>query len=64
MPGGWLDTEESQRLLGFQRHSYQDSLDELRRSVGLARWFVGLVAPRARKFLLRYSEPYQRRRMA
>ncbi len=58
--GGFLDTRESQALLAYQKHSFEDYLAELRRGLGLKRWGVGLFSPFARRFLLNHSERYQR----
>jgi UDP-glucose 4-epimerase len=61
--GDWLDTRESQRVLGdYQQHSWADFAAELRQAIGLRRWGVGLLAPFARSYMLRYSECYQRSR--
>lgn len=61
--GDWLDTRESLEVLGdYQRRNLADFAAELRRSVGLKRWGVGLLAPFARNYMLRYSECYQRSR--
>lgn len=43
--GDWLDTDESQHLLQFQRHSLDDILDELRRSLGPMRHLLKAFAP-------------------
>lgn len=55
----WLDTEESQRLLHYQRSSFDDILEQLRRIVGPRRHLTALVRPVARWYLLRMS-PYTR----
>jgi nucleoside-diphosphate-sugar epimerase len=49
----WVDTEESQRLLGFQRFSFVDVLADLR--AGLPWWTGGLrpFAPMLRRLLIR-----------
>lgn len=57
--GDWLDTEESQRLLRYQHHTYQDFLNEVTKNLGLKRFGVGLMAPFVRRFLLRYSAAYK-----
>ena len=57
--GDWLDTEESQRLLDFQRHSYDDFLAEVSQNLGFKRFGMGLMAPFVRRFLLRYSDSYR-----
>jgi nucleoside-diphosphate-sugar epimerase len=63
--GDWLDTQESVELLGnYQRHSFADFVSELRQNVGIRRWGVGLLAPFARTYMLRYSASYQRSRRA
>jgi nucleoside-diphosphate-sugar epimerase len=38
--GDWVDTEESQRLLQFQRHGMDDIVTELRRKIG---WMYGPI---------------------
>ncbi len=57
--GDWLDTEESQRLLDFQHHSYDDFLAEVSQNLGFKRFGMGLMAPFVRRFLLRYSDAYR-----
>jgi nucleoside-diphosphate-sugar epimerase len=59
--GDWLDTEESERLLHFQRHSHADFLEETRAMVGRQRVGMKLLAPLLRRFLLRYSPTYSAR---
>jgi nucleoside-diphosphate-sugar epimerase len=56
----WLDTEESQRLLDYQRYSFDDIIAHLTRLYGYQRPFVELVRPIARWWVLRLS-PYYRR---
>ena len=60
--GDWMDTEESQRLLDYQRHTFDDFLDEVGTQFGLKRLGVKLVAPLVRRVLLRYSEAYKKSR--
>ena len=55
--GDWLDTEESQRLLNFQRNNLEDMTAELRREAGWRYWLVRLMAPLVRKKMLSHS-PY------
>ena len=43
--GDWLDTEESQKLLQFQRHSIDDIITSMRRSVGPLRYLLTLASP-------------------
>jgi UDP-glucose 4-epimerase len=59
--GDWLDTQESQHLLAYQRHDHQDFLAEIGRNFGLKKWGISLARPLVRRLLLRYSEPYARR---
>jgi len=49
--GDWLDTDESQRLLAFQRHSLDDILAEFRAKAGYRRWLLTLVAPLVHHFI-------------
>ena len=58
----WLDTEESQRLLHYQRYSFDDIMKHLKQSVGYQRILTSLVGPLARKWLLRMSPYYKKRR--
>ncbi len=58
--GDWVDTDESQRLLSFQRHSLDDILRELRTSLGLARWVLKATAPLAGWFIARQSPHFSR----
>jgi nucleoside-diphosphate-sugar epimerase len=53
----WLDTEESQRLLHYQRHSFQDFLSDLRGVMGIQPMLVRIISPVVRWSLLRTS-PY------
>lgn len=53
----WLDSEESQRLLRYQRSSFDDILRDLARAIGPARLLTPLVRPVARWWILRMS-PY------
>ncbi|HET8883372.1 MAG TPA: NAD(P)-dependent oxidoreductase [Solimonas sp.] len=43
--GDWVDTDESQRLLRFQRHTLDDILGELRASLGRTRCLLRAAAP-------------------
>lgn len=54
----WLDTEESQRLLQYQRHTYEDFLDHLRRELGYRRYLGKLFGPLVIRRLLRQSPYY------
>lgn len=54
----WLDTEESQRLLAYQRASFEEIVQQLAGIVGYKRRLTALVRPAARWYLLRMSSFY------
>ena len=56
----WVDTEESQKELEYQRYSYLDHLRDAKKETGLSRYFIRLVSPLARRILVRKS-PYRNR---
>ena len=51
----WMDTAEAQALLGFQQHSWEDTLRDVGANVGRVRHLLPLVAPAARVLLARRS---------
>jgi nucleoside-diphosphate-sugar epimerase len=53
----WIDTEESQRLLEYQWHSFDDFIEELRSSIGWKRFFIRLSSWFVRRNLEKKS-PY------
>lgn len=55
----WFDTEESQRLLDYQRHDIDDYIRELQELLGWKRWFVGMVRPFVRRYMLSKSPYYK-----
>jgi hypothetical protein len=55
----WLDTEESQRLLNYQRYSFDDIIQHLTRIIGYKRLLTALVSPAARWWILRMSPFYK-----
>ena len=55
----WLDTTESQHLLHYQRSSFEDIIRDLSQLVGYRKYFVPLVRPAVRWWILRMS-PYLR----
>ncbi|HSB95453.1 MAG TPA: NAD(P)-dependent oxidoreductase [Spongiibacteraceae bacterium] len=57
--GDWLDTKESQALLKFQRHSLQDFYAWATKKAGIKRYLIKLIAPLARKEILKQSPYYQ-----
>jgi UDP-glucose 4-epimerase len=57
----WLDTEESQRLLNYQRYSFDDIMEQITRIVGFQRHLTALVRPIGRWYILRMSPFYRSR---
>ncbi len=55
----WLDTEESQRLLNYQRFSFDEIIQQLTRKVGYKRQLTMMMRPVARWYLLRMSPFYR-----
>lgn len=55
----WLDTTDSEALLHYQAHTYEDYLVEMRKNLGLMRHFIRLFAPVVRRRIVRAS-PYYR----
>lgn len=60
----WLDTEESQAILDYQRHCFADLVDQLRHASRRTRPFVRALSPFIRWFLLRYSDAWQAHKSA
>jgi nucleoside-diphosphate-sugar epimerase len=56
----WIDTEESQKELEYQRYSYSDHLRDAKKEAGLSRYLIRLVSPIARRILVKKS-PYRNR---
>jgi UDP-glucose 4-epimerase len=61
-PTDWVDTVESQRLLKYQQRDLGDYLSEMRRILGARRYLIRLFRPLVRRWLLRKSPFYGRRR--
>ena len=59
-PTDWMDTEESERLLHYQRRTLDDYAADLRQLLGFRRALVRLFRPIVRWWLLRQS-PYWHR---
>jgi len=55
----WLDTEESQRLLNYQRYSFDEIIQQIAGNAVVQRRLTALVRPIARWFLLRMSPFYR-----
>ncbi len=54
----WMDTEEAQRLLDFQRRTLDDYANELRDGLGFRRYLIWLFKPIARRRMLAMSPYY------
>lgn len=53
----WLDTSDSQALLQYQRHTFEDILRETRAQIGARRHITRLLRPLVMRYILRMS-PY------
>ena len=58
-PTDWLDTQESQEILGYQRHTLEDYVQDMRARLGPRVLFVRAFRPLVRALLLSQS-PYHR----
>ncbi|MEM7435615.1 MAG: NAD(P)-dependent oxidoreductase [Myxococcota bacterium] len=57
----WLDTAESQALLAYQEHTFDDFIREFRHASRRTRPFVRALSPIIRWYLLRYSDAWNGR---
>lgn len=57
----WLETDESQSLLRYQRISFDEFIRQLRKESRLSRPLVRMVSPLIRSYMLRYSDAWQNR---
>ena len=55
----WLDTAESQRILQYQQHSFEDFVQEVAASLGYRRYLIRLFAPLVRRWMLSKSPHYR-----
>lgn len=58
----WLDTTESQRLLNYQQHTFEDFVQEVASLLGYKRYLIPLVRPLARRWMLGKSPYYRDKR--
>jgi len=58
----WLDTSESQRLLNYQQHSFDDFVQEVASLLGFKRYLIPLFRPLARRWILGKSPYYKVKR--
>lgn len=56
----WLDTEESEALLHYQRHTFDDIAEAIAASLGWKRRLASVASPLARAAILRLSPYYGR----
>lgn len=57
----WLDTEESQRLLKYQRYTFVDHIAGMKQSLGWQIYAIRVLSPLIRYSLLRQSKYYRQR---
>ena len=58
----WLDTDESQALLGYQQTSFDAFIGQLRKASRFTRPLARMFSPLIRWFMLRYSDAWQARK--
>jgi nucleoside-diphosphate-sugar epimerase len=58
----WVDTDESQRLLRYQRHGFGDIAEAIAKSLGWKRRLVPVASPVVRAAMLRLSPYHGKRR--
>ncbi|MFX1425591.1 MAG: NAD-dependent epimerase/dehydratase family protein [Promethearchaeota archaeon] len=56
---GFMTTDKSQTLLQYQRHTIDDYFDAVRKKVAISHFFMTMVRPLARKYLLYKSHYYR-----
>jgi len=56
--GGWMDTSDSQRVLNYQRHSFEEYLAEFSQRVGWRQYLLRLFNPLIQWYMLRLSPYY------
>ncbi len=57
----WMDTTESQAILQYQEHTFDDFIREFRHESRWTRPIVRLFSPLIRRYLLQYSSAWQSR---
>ncbi|TFG33039.1 NAD(P)-dependent oxidoreductase [Candidatus Thorarchaeota archaeon] len=55
----WLDTEESQRLLQYQKRTFDDYLEEMKSQLGMMKYVAKLFKGQAQKRILKVSPYYK-----
>ena len=59
---GFMTTEESQKLLHYQRHTLDDYFNEVKKKVRFRRYFMKIFKPVIRIYLLRNSPYYKKQK--
>jgi len=54
-PMDWVDSSECQMLLNYQKHSFEDFINEIPASMGYSRYLVRLLGPLIRRSMLNQS---------
>jgi UDP-glucose 4-epimerase len=62
--GDWVDTEESQFLLQYQKRGLNEQLDDMRREFGILLPVIRLVRPIATRFVIHKSAYVKENRRA
>jgi nucleoside-diphosphate-sugar epimerase len=62
--GDWVDTQESQRLLGYQQRGLNEQLEDMKRAFGMLVPVIRLVRPLATWFVVRSSAHLKENRRA
>jgi nucleoside-diphosphate-sugar epimerase len=57
---GYMDTDKSQNLLNYQKHTLEDYYGEVKKKIGPKRHFMPVIKWMIRINLLKRSEPYRR----
>jgi len=55
----WLETDESQKLLNYQNHTFEDYLQEIKKKLVFTRLIIRLFRPFIRKMLIKRSPYYE-----
>jgi nucleoside-diphosphate-sugar epimerase len=58
----WMNTEEAQALLQFQKHTFDDFIRVYKKKIGFRRFVIRLFRPLARSILIKKSPYYQKKR--
>lgn len=56
----WIDSEATEKILKYQRKSFDDIVNDIAGCLGWKKYFVPLARPLARKFILKLSAYYKK----